>query len=210
MRKLLYVKCSPRGERSHSIRTADAFVSAWKDRNRNGTVETLELFEADIPKFDGPAVAAKFAAMRGELPSAADRAIWERIVETIRSFRSADGYVFAVPMWNFGIPYRLKHYLDVIIQPGLTFSFSPSEGYKGLVTGKPVLAVYARGGSYGLGSGMEGYDFQRRYLETALRFIGFSDIRAIEVEPTLAGGPEAAKAAETAAIGKAIEMASNF
>ena len=52
-------------------------------------------------------------------------------------------------MWNFGIPYILKHYIDLIVQPGLTFSFSPSEGYKGLVTGKPVTVVYARGGAYG-------------------------------------------------------------
>ncbi|MCX7803714.1 MAG: NAD(P)H-dependent oxidoreductase [Planctomycetota bacterium] len=209
-RRLLYVKCSPRGARSHSVRVADAFVAAWKNRNRDGIVESLDLFEADIPPFDGPAVSAKFAVMRGESPSAADRAIWGKVIETIRVFTSADAYVFAVPMWNFGIPYRLKQYLDVIIQPGLTFSFSPSEGYKGLVTGKPALAVYARGGSYGPGSGMEAYDFQRKYLEAALGFIGFTDIRSIEVEPTLAEGPEAAKAAEAAAMAKAAQMAATF
>ncbi len=89
-------------------------------------------------------------------------------------------------MWNFGIPYKLKHYIDVLTQPGLTFSYSPSEGYKGLVTGKPAAVVYARGGSYPPGSGAEGMDFQKSYFETLLKFIGFTDIRPIVVEPTLA------------------------
>ena len=47
----------------------------------------------------------------------------------------------------------MKHLIDVIVQPGLTFSFSPTEGYKGLVTGKKAAAVYARGGAYGPGTG---------------------------------------------------------
>ena len=70
----------------------------------------------------------------------------------IERFKSADWYLFSLPMWNFGVPYVLKHLIDVIVQPGLTFSFSPTEGYKGLVTGKKAVAVYARGGAYGSGS----------------------------------------------------------
>jgi FMN-dependent NADH-azoreductase len=89
-------------------------------------------------------------------------------------------------MWNFGIPYKLKHYIDLLVQPGLTFSFSPEAGYKGLVTGKPVVAIYARGGAYGPGSGGEGYDQQSSYLKQILGFIGFTDIKEIFVEPTLA------------------------
>ena len=56
----------------------------------------------------------------------------------IEQFVNADKFLLAIPMWNFGIPYRLKQYLDVILQPGYTFSFSPETGYSGLVTGKPA------------------------------------------------------------------------
>jgi FMN-dependent NADH-azoreductase len=89
-------------------------------------------------------------------------------------------------MWNFGIPYKLKHFIDVLVQPGLTFSFTPSEGYKGLVTGKPAVAIYARGGAYGPGSGAEGYDSQSAYLRQVLGFIGITGIQEVFVEPTLA------------------------
>jgi len=98
----------------------------------------------------------------------------------------------------------LKHFIDVIVQPGLTFSFSPTEGYRGLVTEKKAAAVYARGGAYGPGTGVEGYDLQSKYLSTILSFIGVTDLTNIFVEPTLAAAPgelEAmvAKAKEVAA-----------
>ena len=79
---------------------------------------------------------------------------------------------------------------DVIIQPGLTFSFSPSEGYKGLVTGKKAIAVYARGGAYGPGTGAEGYDLQSKTLGGILGFIGVTDVTSIFVEPTIAAPAE--------------------
>ncbi len=88
-------------------------------------------------------------------------------------------------MWNFSIPYKLKHFIDVITQPGLTFSFSPETGFQGLVTGKSVTAVYSRGGEYD-NEAAKCMDFQKPYLELVLGFIGFKDINSIIIEPTLA------------------------
>ena len=28
-------------------------------------------------------------------------------------------------MWNFGIPYALKYYIDAIVQPGYLFQYTP-------------------------------------------------------------------------------------
>src|SRR4030066_43000 len=110
----------------------------------------------------------------------------------------AEKSLFSLPMWNFGIPYRLKHFIDIIVQPTYTFSFSPKEGYKGLVTGKPAAVVYARGGGYPPGTPGGGGCLQKRYLELVLGFIGFTDIRPILVEGTLSK-PEAAEKAKDAA-----------
>jgi FMN-dependent NADH-azoreductase len=54
-----------------------------------------------------------------------------------------------------------------------------------MVTGKPIALVYARGGAYGAETGAQGYDLQSSYMNLALQFIGFSDIRQIIVEPML-------------------------
>ena len=96
-------------------------------------------------------------------------------------------------MWNFGVPYKLKHYIDIITQPGLSFSFTPEDGYSGLVTGKPAAVIYARGGEYSSSEAAAGMDFQKRYLEMWLGFIGFTDITPILVEPTLSDPSDAEK-----------------
>ena len=113
-------------------------------------------------------------------------------------------------MWNFNIPYRLKQYIDILVQPTYTFSFSPDEGYKGLVTGKPLFIAYSRGGEYPVGTEGEAFDFQTKYLQLVLGFIGFTDILTVVVEPTLQGGPDLAKERRAAAIAQAREMAKAF
>ena len=44
-------------------------------------------------------------------------------------FALADRVLISTPMWNFGIPYKLKQWFDLIVQPGLTFRFDPAQGY---------------------------------------------------------------------------------
>lgn len=208
--KLLYVKASPLPGRSHSIAVADAFLESYREAHPDDEVRTLDVFRADLPAFDGLALQAKYAILHGADQSDAERAAWEPVAAIIEEFKSADKFVFAVPMWNFGIPYRLKQYIDILVQPTYTFSFIPEEGYKGLVTGKPVLVVCARGGEYPAGSEAEAFDLQRKYLELLLGFMGFTDIQTVVVEPTLMGGPEVSEQKRTDAIRQARDMARTF
>jgi len=209
MSKLLYIQASPRIERSYSIAVADAFVSAYRQRNPKDEVIAMNLFKKDLPAFDGLTVQAKYTILHGLKHTPEELAAWKKVEELIAEFKSADKYVLAVPMWNFGIPYRLKQYLDIIVQPGYTFSFSPKEGYKGLVLGKPIFVSYSRGGAYEKGSPAEAFDLQTKYLQLALGFIGFTDIRSLIVEPTLASA-DVAKQKREEAIAKAKEMANTF
>jgi len=209
MGRLLYIQASPRIERSYSIAVADAFVSAYRQRNPKDEVIAMNLFKKDLPAFDGFTVQAKYTILHGLKHTPEELAAWKKVEELIAEFKSADKYVLAVPMWNFGIPYRLKQYLDIIVQPGYTFSFSPKEGYKGLVLGKPIFVSYSRGGAYEKGSPAEAFDLQTKYLQLALGFIGFTDIRSLIVEPTLASA-DVAKQKREEAIAKAKEMANTF
>ena len=63
--------------------------------------------------------------MHGEQPSASERTAWAEVEALFARFNAADKYLFSVPMWNLGLPYILKHYIDVITQPGLAWSFDP-------------------------------------------------------------------------------------
>jgi FMN-dependent NADH-azoreductase len=209
MGRILYIQASPRGGWSESIKVADAFVTAYRRVHPADTVETLNVFQADLPPFDGLTVRAKYTILHGQEHTEDELASWRAVEAVIERFKTADKYVFAVPMWNFSVPYRLKHYIDVLVQPGYTFSYSPAEGYKGLLSGRPVFIAYASSGEYS-GPAGEAMDLQSRYMKLILNFIGLTDLRSVTVAPTLAAGPEAAQKAMAKAIQEAQEMAESF
>ncbi len=206
MSKVLYLKGSPR-DRSHSTAVAEAFIDSYKQKNPDDEIKVLNVFEKKLPAFDGFIINAKYNIMHGNDHSDAEKNAWKEVEEIIEEFKSADKYIISTGMWNFGIPYRLKQYIDIITQPGYTFSFSPEEGYSGLITGKPIFISYARGGEYPPGTDAENMDFQKRYLDFLLGFIGFTDIKSVVIEPTLT---DQAQKKREEAIEKAKEIAKSF
>lgn len=209
MAKLLHIEASPRKDRSASIAVAHAFLDEYRKTHTGDTVETLDLWKTELPSFDGDVINSKYVIMHGKEHTPEQKKAWGAVEKVIAQFKGADKYLFSLPMWNFGIPYKLKHFIDVIVQPTYTFSFSPAEGYKGLVTGKPAAVVYARGGAYPPGTPGEGFDLQKRYLELVLGFIGFTDVRPILVEGTL-GKPEESEKSKAGAITQAKSLAASF
>ncbi|MCP4609092.1 MAG: FMN-dependent NADH-azoreductase [Planctomycetes bacterium] len=210
MSRLLYIQASPRGQRSHSVAVADAFIEAYEQKHPDDEIVILNVFDEPIPNFDGLAVQAKYTILHGKPHSQAEQEVWKDIERVIEQFTSADKYILAVPMWNFSIPYRLKQYIDILVQPGYTFTCSEEAGYQGLVTGKPMLTIFSRGGEYPPGSETEAFDMQTKYIELILGFIGFKDIHSVVVEPTLQGGPDVAGAKRQGAIETVKEIAEVF
>jgi FMN-dependent NADH-azoreductase len=209
MAKLIHIQASPRGTRSASQAVAACFIESYRATHAGDAVDTLDLWQADLPEINGAMLEAAYAVKHGQPHSPQQHQVWEAIVRIADEFKSADKYLLSLPMWNFSIPYKLKHYIDLLVHRGLTFNFTPEEGYRGLVTGKPLVAVCARGGAYGPGSGAEAWDQQGKYLEHIFGFIGFTEIRKILVEPTEAR-PTSKEASVAAASQRAAEMARNF
>lgn len=208
MANLLYIEASPRKKRSKSILVAEAFLEAYQAANPGDEVIKLDLWEKQLPEFDGFTIDAKYQVLQGQAFDADQQTAWQAVVDVCDEFKAADKYVFSLPMWNFGIPYKLKHYIDVLAQPGQTFSFSPGTGYSGLVTGKPVVTIYARGGAYS-SEEATGMDFQKNYLEFLLGFLGFTDIHRVLIEPTL-GAADDVRQTEANAIETAKNLASQI
>ena len=209
MAKLIHIQASPRGSRSASRAVASCFIESYRTAHAGDTVDTLDLWRANLPEIDGTMLDAAYAVKHGQTHSPEQLHVWQAIVDIAEHFKSADKYLVSLPMWNFSIPYKLKHYIDLLVHRGLTFSFTPEEGYKGLVTGRPLVAVCARGGAYGPGSGAEAWDQQSKYLEHIFGFIGIAEIRKILVEPTEAK-PTSKQASVAAASHQAAEMARDF
>ena len=204
MNNILFIKASPRDEASGSVSIAKAYLDALLRSRSDLAVDTIDLWVEDLPPFDGNRANAKIAVMTGQEQTASQKTAWDRITEIAQRFISADRYVFAIPMWNGGIPYRLKQYIDIIHQPGLTFSLDPGTGYSGLLKNKKATMVYTSGAyAQSFPSPAFGVDHQSTYMESWLNQAGVTDIEEIRFQPTLltadpAAGLERAKAAARA------------
>lgn len=183
--KLLYIEASPVKSASHSITVARTFLESYQRTHPQDTIEAIDLWETELPPFDARTIEAKFAVLRRKQFTDEQLARWESLRQLSRQFNAADKYVFSVPMWNFGIPYPMKHYIDVVTLPGENWIWSKERGYEPLRSGKKALLIYSSANDYALDA-LAGSDFQKPYMRRWLRFIGIYDVHEITVAPVLA------------------------
>jgi FMN-dependent NADH-azoreductase len=120
---------------------------------------------------------------REEVP-ARFAAAWEEVLAICERVLAADLLLFAVPMWNGGIPWALKLFVDIVTQPGIAFRFDPETGYHGLLGGRQAVAVYTSR-VFAPGVGPEfGVDNQSRYLTWWLEYCGIQLVEEIRFQPT--------------------------
>lgn len=186
MTKLLFIQASPRGEQSKSIQVAQTYLDTLKATNPALEVDVLPLWETDLPAFDGDKAAAKVNIMLGQKHNSVQKTAWDQIVQIASRFITADRYLFAVPMWNGTIPYRLKQYIDIIHQPSLLWGLKPETGYFGLLEKKHATLVLTAGAyADSRPSPAFGVDFQSTYLKAWLNQAGVIAIDEVRYQPTL-------------------------
>ena len=201
--KINYIECSPRGKRSHSTKIAQAYIEQAKKNIPDLELNHINPWLLNLPEFDGDMLNAKYSVINGTEPSADEVSAWSIVKNIFDEFNNADHYLFSVPMWNFNIPYKLKHYIDIITQPGMSWSYTPDDGYKGLMTDKTATIIYATGDGYGEGTGFESFDMQKPYVNLWLTFLGFKKIERVVVDRTLFD----AETAEKNALDVALKLA---
>ena len=208
MAKLLYVETSPRKQRSASIEVARAFLDAYRHAHPADSIQEIDVWNLDLPEFDEAAFEAKYAGIEGRARTPAQQAVWDRFVALAQPFRDADKIVFAVPMWNWGIPYKLKHLIDAISMKDILFTFD-ERGLIGLLTNKKALLILAKGIDYAPSSATRDWDMQTPYLKVWLESNGITDITVIPVEKNLYG-PQVDRESRDAAKERAVALASSF
>lgn len=208
MSTLLHIEASPRKRQSVSLGVARAYLDAYRDAHPDHRIDVLDLWSATLPEFDSDALDAKYADLSGTALSVAQQQVWTSIRTLAQQLHDADTLLFSVPLWNFSIPCKLKHFIDVVSQRNILFSFD-ERGSAGLLSGKKAVIIYARGLDFSMDGDTPAhlFDFQRPFMEMWLRFVGITDIESIVVEQTLQG-PEISEAIRQAALERAATLAS--
>ncbi|MDQ0635959.1 FMN-dependent NADH-azoreductase [Arthrobacter pascens] len=190
MPTILHINASPRYANSESLQLARHFIdSVQAAGSESFELETLDLFnEGALPVFGRIAADAKMAVFSGQDQTPEQIMAWESARAVFDQFTAADAYVFNIPMWNSGVPYVLKQWIDIITQPGWSFGFDPENGYRGLMEGKQAMAIHTSG-VYAPGVPVAfGSDFSSTFFADWLNFVGISDSTHVRFAPTVLNG----------------------
>jgi FMN-dependent NADH-azoreductase len=180
MPHLLHIDASIQGERSISRALSARAAARWRDANPDGTVTYRDL-AADPPPHLSPA-AAQARFVPPDQHNAEQAAAWAISVELIGEVAAADTVLLGLPVYNFGPASTVKSWVDHLVAPGL--STDPASG-DGLLGGREMIVLEARGGGYAEGTPREGWDHAQPWLPHGLSLTGLEP-RFITAELTLA------------------------
>lgn len=197
MSRILFVTSSPRGAASLSTKVATALVDRLQAQSPGATVVHRDLAAQPLPHIGEDFLAAQ--ALAAEARSPAQQTALALSDTLAQELFAADTIIIASAMINFGLASTLKTWFDYLLRAGVTFRYDET-GVHGLVSGKKVYLVEARGGIYSEGP-YKPFDFQEPYLRHVFSFIGLTDIESIAIEG-VNYGPEAAEKAVAGALDK--------
>ncbi|MBF0361594.1 MAG: NAD(P)H-dependent oxidoreductase [Oligoflexia bacterium] len=175
MKKLLHIIATPRGDESNTMRVSNFFLKTLMKKNPKLIIEVVNTFDQQMITLSNLRIEGKYELLEnrklvGELEKS-----WEGIFFHIENFLSADAYLISTPMWNFSIPYTLKQYIDIIVQPKYLFRYTDDGIPQGLVLNKKMIVITSSGGDYSTNQ-MSSYNFLEPYLRTIFGFVGITDI----------------------------------
>lgn len=179
--RLLHIIASPRRERSRSRAIANDFLNALQGIE----VEELDLWNSELPELDGAMLESRYRLIHGGSVEPGFEARWDELRRLVDHLLSFDLWLFSTPMWNLGMPYRLKHYIDLVLQPTMAFTNDADGAVTAHGTDKIAILIGAGALDIRPGAPLEGLDYHLTHLAQNLRvYFGLSEIHEIRVAPT--------------------------
>jgi FMN-dependent NADH-azoreductase len=178
---LFRLDASIRTEGSVSRAIADIVEESWRQDNSDATVTRRHIGLDPVP---ATAWAQSVFANRGDTESLTgeQKDAVALAAELANELLDADAYLFAVPLYNFGVSQHFKTWVDLALtDPGLASSDGPP------LKGRPAVLVTVRGGAYGPGTPREGWDHATSWMRRILEDVWELDLRVVESEFTLVG-----------------------
>lgn len=141
-------------------------------------IEECDVWGPQLPKFDRDVMQRVWKARHGsEDPE--DMAAFKPIQDLAAQILRADFLIITSPIWNFGVPYALKQYIDCIVQPGLTFRDADAEGpSRPYFKGRPLIVISSSGGK----APPANEDYVFPFLKRIFAMCGFDDGHRVAIE----------------------------
>jgi len=178
---LFRIDASIRNEGSVSRAIADIVEGSWREDAADVSVTRRHVGLDPVPATSWAASVfadrSDLASMTGEQKEAV--ALATTLVDELLD---ADAYLFAVPLYNFGVSQHFKAWVDLVItDPRIAASAGQP------LRGRPAVLVVVRGGAYGPGTPREGWDHASGWIRRILEDVWGLDLRVVESEFALVG-----------------------
>ena len=178
---LFRLDASIRAEGSVSRAIADIAETSWRASD-----PSAEVVRRDVGLDPLPATAWAAAVSANGVADAArrpDQRLATALASTlVDELLDADALLFAVPLYNFGVPQHLKAWVDLVLtEPRMANRAAP------ILAGRPAVLIIVRGGAYGPGTPREGWDYASGWIRRILEDVWGLDLRVVEREFTLVG-----------------------
>jgi len=178
MSTLLKIDVSSRGDRSISRKLSSLFLEHWQQVHPDGKVLERDIATTNLPFVEFPWITANVTKLSARTEE--QKSLLQLSDDLIAELQQADEYLIATPMYNYGIPAKLKAYVDHIVRAGLTFKMNADGSYVGLLSGKKATVIIASAGEYLPGAPAEGMDTLKPYLREILGYIGVTEVAFIQ------------------------------
>ena len=172
MKTLLRIDSSPRKSESISRQLADVLQQKLETEGNYVTSSRDVYYDNLVALGNEDSITAYFTPADQRTSTQKEAVKASDILS--HEFASADAYLFAVPMYNFGVTAGLKAYIDLIARAGTSFRYTEN-GPEGLLKGKKAYVIVTTGGTK-LGTTV---DYVTGYMKTFLNFVGITDIEFI-------------------------------
>ena len=178
---LFRLDASIRPEGSVSRAIADIAETSWRASDPSAEVVRRDVGLDPLPATAwAAAVSANGVADADQRP---DQRLATALASTlVDELLDADALLFAVPLYNFGVPQHLKAWVDLVLtEPRMANRAAP------ILAGRPAVLIIVRGGAYGPGTPREGWDYASGWIRRILEDVWGLDLRVVEREFTLVG-----------------------
>ncbi len=184
MAALLSIVANPKQDaESVSKKMLGSFLAKYRAAHPGDTVVTLDLYEDGVPDLTEEYIKVMYGQAEASKAGKKTAEILKRSDTFIGKLKVADRIVVTVPMWNFSVPPAFKKFIDLVIFPGKTFAFKGPGQYEGLLKGKKVLCLGARGGIYAE-EPYKAYDMEEPWLRNVFAFMGITDFSVVWAQGT--------------------------
>lgn len=179
---LFRLDASIRTEGSVTRAVADTVTAAWQAEHPGLAVVRRDLGTAPLP-----AEAWRTAVSNAWTPAGERSPVQHSAAALVTALAdelvAAEAYVFAVPMYNYGVPHHVKAWADLVLTDPRIL---PPDRSPARIAGRPAVLVLARGGGYAPGTPREGWDHASPWVRRVLGDVFGLDLEVVEAELTLA------------------------